>query len=218
MPVVQDETRSELSFSERIKAASWTAHRHAEESPFVHSLLSGELSREEYARLVAQHYFVYDALEAGALVMAEDAVAGPFVHPALARVPSLEADLAYLLGDDWRVQIKPTDATTAYCNRLREIVTTWPGGFVAHHYVRYMGDLSGGQVIRRVVQRAYELEDNQGAAFYVFDGIEDRAEFKAHYRSLLDAAPWSNDEQERIIAEVLAGYEYNSTMMESLAS
>ena len=217
MPVVQDETRSELSFSERIKAASWTAHRHAEESPFVHALLAGELSRADYARLVAQHYFVYDALEAGTLVMAEDAVAGPFVLPALARVPSLEADLAYLIGDEWRAQVTPTDATAEYCARLREIVTSWPGGFVAHHYVRYMGDLSGGQVIRRVVQRTYELEDNQGAAFYVFDDIEDRAEFKTHYRRLLDEAPWPNEEQERIIAEVLAGYQYNTAMMDSLS-
>src|ERR1700742_4490548 len=175
MPVVQGETRSELSFSERIKAASWTAHRHAEESTFVHALLAGELSRADYARMVAQHYFVYDALEAGALVMAEDAIAGTFVHPALARVPALAPDLAFLVGPDWRAEITPTAATAEYCARLREIVTTWPGGFVAHHYVRYMGDLSGGQVIRRVVQRTYALEDNEGAAFYVFDDIEDRA-------------------------------------------
>lgn len=40
---------------------------------------------------------------------------------------------------------------------------------LSHAYVRYLGDLSGGQYIRRRVAKAYELPDTgEGVRFYIF--------------------------------------------------
>lgn len=202
--------------SEAIRAASWNAHQAAEGAPFMGELMAGKLDRSRYAELVAQHHFAYVVLEEAAEAMADDPVAKPFVFPELTRVPSLEADLAFLLGDDWRDQITANPGTQAYCARMREVCFDWPAGFVAHHYVRYLGDLSGGQFIGKVVERTYDLPDHAGARFYVFDQIDDPKAFKERYRQLLDAAPWDADEQARMTDEVLRAYELNTQVLVDL--
>eukprot|EP00121_Abeoforma_whisleri_P005982 Awhi_evm1s5431 len=45
-----------------------------------------------------------------------------------------------------------------YLNRLNEITRTKPFLLVAHVYVRYLGDLSGGQVLKRIVRKALNLQ------------------------------------------------------------
>ena len=88
---------------------------------------------------------------------------------------------------------------------------TWPAGYVAHHYTRYLGDLSGGQVIGR---RMAELlgEPERGTAFYRFAEIQQPKRFKDEYRRLLDAAPWDDDESGRVIDEVRVAYDGPSAL------
>ena len=43
-----------------------------------------------------------------------------------------------------------------------------PSRLLAHAYVRYLGDLSGGQFIRRRISKAYGLDDGAGVSFYEF--------------------------------------------------
>lgn len=45
---------------------------------------------------------------------------------------------------------------------------------LSHSYVRYLGDLSGGQVLRRRVAKAYGLaeDDDAGVEFYTFGSLE----------------------------------------------
>jgi heme oxygenase len=205
-----------LTFSEAVKAASWNAHEHAEHSQFMQDLLAGRLDREAYARLVAQHYFAYCVLEEASRSMADDPIGSRFTFPELYRVPALETDLAALLGPEWRDRITPTLETTTYCERLRAVCFDWPGGYVAHHYVRYMGDLSGGQVIRRIVERTYELEDHAGTGFYVFDEVGDLKAFKARYRDLLDGVPWEATDRDRVVEEILTAYSLNTDVLEGL--
>ena len=102
-----------------------------------------------------------------------------------------------------------------YVERLRELRATWPAGIVAHHYLRYLGDLSGGQIIARLVRRAYGLED-EGVRFYRFDRIADVDAFKAEYRLRLDAAPWDVDERARLVEEVNLGYRFAREMFDGL--
>lgn len=180
-------------------------------------LMRGKGTREDYVALVAQHWFIYEALEAAAACMADDPVASAFVSDKLTRLPALEADLEFLIGPDWRIRIAPLPATTRYVARITEVGTTWPGGFVAHHYTRYLGDLSGGQFIGRVLSRQFGFETN-GIGFYLFDEIADPAAFKDVYREQLDAAPWDADERERVIAEVLLAYRCNTELFVDLAA
>jgi heme oxygenase len=207
---------ADTSFSAALRAATWSDHQRAESSPFMDALMAGSLSRDAYADLLAQQWFAYRVLESAAEAMRADPVAGAFVHDELTRTPSLEADLTALLGDDWPRRVEPIDATAAYCDRLEAVCRTWPGGFVAHHYTRYLGDLSGGQFIGRVVRRTYGIDERSGAAFYHFPGIEDPKAFKDAYRDQLDAAPWDDDERARIIEEIRTAYRHNTEVLAQL--
>lgn len=181
------------------------------------ALLAGDLPRAAYADLAAQHYFAYRVLEGAAAQLRDDPVAGPFVFDELTRLPALERDLAHLLGADWAEQVRPNTATERYCARLREKCSTWPGGFIAHSYTRYLGDLSGGRAIRTAVERTFALTD-AGTDFYRFPAIPNPREFKDDYRDRLDRAPWSAQEQEQVVQEVLAAYRLNTDVLVELGT
>lgn len=202
--------------SERLRAATRADHDAAHRTPYVDALITGRLPKSAYAALTAQRFFVYEALEQAAIAMRDDPVAGLFVFGELTRLPALLADLEFLLGSDWADQLQATPATVAYCERLQEVAFTWPAGFVAHHYTRYLGDLSGGQHIGAAVAAAYGL-DRSGRAFFRFDGF-DLDEFKGRYRELLDAVPWDAAEQDRFVDEVALAYRLNTAVLEDLSA
>ena len=204
-------------FSAELRVATAGAHRVAERGPYLDALLGGTLDRHGYAALVAQHWFVYRELEAAAEVMRGDPVGAMFADDRLTRLPAIEDDLAYLLGADWRDEVQPGKATEAYAERLAEVCHDWPGGFVAHHYTRYLGDLSGGQYIASAVAGIYGFPGRAGTAFYDFAGL-DPATFRAGYRDLLDAAPWDAEERARIVDEVLLAYDFNTAVFADLAA
>ncbi|GGT80031.1 biliverdin-producing heme oxygenase [Actinomadura citrea] len=202
-------------FSARLRAATWSDHGDNETSDYMSALVEGRLARDEYAVLVAQLHPVYDLLERAADRMASDPVAGAFDLPGLRRREALEADLAYFYGPGWRSRVEPNASTARYCDRLREVCFDWPGGFVAHHYTRYLGDLSGGQYIGLQVRKTLELSaGDDGVRFYRFPG-KPKA-YKDRYRRMLDAAPWDAAEQARVIAEVKAAYRLNAALTAEL--
>ncbi|MCZ2817392.1 biliverdin-producing heme oxygenase [Modestobacter sp. VKM Ac-2984] len=204
-------------FAARLKEATQADHTAAEGSGFVTALLAGELPRTAYADLLGQSHAVYAVLEEAAEAQADSPEVRPFLHPGLVRLPALEADLAFLLGPQWRRELAILPATERYVARLREVAFDWPAGLVAHHYLRYLGDLSGGQIIRRLVGRTFDLEQD-GLQFYVFDQIPKPKPFKDDYRAALDAAPWSAAEQERVIAEVSLAFRLNADVFADLGA
>lgn len=211
-PVMNDP----VPFSTALRERSSAAHSGSEGAGFMSDLMQGEGTREDYIALVAQHWYMYDALERAAERMRHDPVAAVFISDRLTRLPALEADLEFLIGPDWHDRIAPVPTTRRYVERIEQVGKTWPGGFVAHHYTRYLGDLSGGQFIGRIMGRRFGFETN-GVGFYVFDDIADPRAFKGVYREQLDAAPWDADEQQRVIDEVLLAYRFNTEVFDDLA-
>ncbi len=209
---------SVIPFSLALRERSRGGHSQSEGASFMDDLMKGAGSREDYIALVAQHYFIYEALEAAAETFAADPVAAAFISPQLTRVPALEADLDFLIGPDWRDRLAPLPTTVRYAERIAEVAAErWSGGFVAHHYTRYLGDLSGGQIIRTLMQLQFGFETN-GVGFYLFDQIAKPKEFKETYRDHLDRVEWTDAERERVIDEVLLAYRFNTELFEDLAA
>ncbi|MCU1579903.1 MAG: biliverdin-producing heme oxygenase [Rhodoglobus sp.] len=208
---------SVIPFSQALRERTRSSHGASEGADFMSDLMTGKGTRDDYIALVAQHYFIYAALEAAATPFAHDPIASRFITPQLTRLPAIEADLAFLLGDDWRGQIAPLPTTGHYVARIEQVAHEgWIGGFVAHHYTRYLGDLSGGQAIRTLMQRQFGFETN-GVGFYLFDQIAKPREFKETYRDELDAAGWDAAERERVIDEVMRAYCFNTELFADLA-
>lgn len=205
-----------IPFSHALRERTWSSHGDSEGATFMSDLMSGKGTREDYVALVVQHFFIYEALEAVEKEMADDAIAGRFITPRLTRLPALEADLRFLIGHDWREQCTPLPTTQRYVDRIKE-VAGWSGGFVAHHYTRYLGDLSGGQHIYKVMQKRFGFDTN-GIGFYLFDEIASPKDFKDTYRDELDAVGWDETERERVIDEVLVAYRLNTELFHDLSA
>jgi heme oxygenase len=206
-----------IPFSQALRERTWTGHSDSEGASFMTDLMTGKGTRNDYIALVAQHFFIYEAIEAAAERMKHDPVAAPFISSKLTRLPAIEEDLRFLIGHDWREQIAPLPTTARYVARIDEVAATWNGGFVAHHYTRYLGDLSGGQIIRTLMQRQFGFETN-GVGFYLFGDIAKPKEFKETYRAQLDAVGWNDEESNRVIDEVLVAYRFNTELFIDLAA
>ncbi|MGW1611732.1 biliverdin-producing heme oxygenase [Streptomyces sp. NPDC002285] len=205
------------SFSTVIRTASHEQHVEAETSTFMSDLLGGRLGVDAYARYTEQLWFVYEALETGTERLASDPVTGPFIQPELFRLTSLERDLAHLRGPQWRTGLSALPATRAYADRVRECADTWPAGYIAHHYTRYLGDLSGGQIIRDKAEKTWGFaRKGDGVRFYVFEEITNPAAFKRGYRELLDQVRADDLEKQRIVAECKKAFALNTAVFRAL--
>jgi heme oxygenase len=200
--------------SARLRRDTRIVHDAAQAGGFLDALVAGLLPWEAYADLTAQHWFLYESLELAARTMTDDPVARAFVFPELTRLPSLEADLQFLYGPRWLSKIAALPATTTYCTRLRYAANSHPIGFIAHHYARYLGDISGGQYLGRAVARAYGFTGD-GHRFFIFDDLDPEA-FKTYYRQLLDTLPWSRYEQDEFVTEVFEAYRLKIAVLDDL--
>ncbi|MFI9046190.1 heme oxygenase (biliverdin-producing) [Streptomyces sp. NPDC053427] len=204
-------------FSTVIRTASHEQHTEAENSSFMSDLLGGRLGVAAYRRYTEQLWFVYRALEETSGTLGDDPVAGPFIRPELARTTELERDLTHLGGSSWQSGLEPLPATAAYADRVRACAREWPAGYVAHHYTRYLGDLSGGQIIRGTAEKTWGFaRKGDGVRFYVFEDIGNPAAFKREYRELLDALPVDDLEKQRVVDECKRAFALNSAVFREL--
>ena len=210
MPVV-------IPFSQVLSERTGASASDSDGCRFMTDLMTGKGTRADYIELVAQNFFVYQALERAAEARAADPVAAGFITPALTRLPAIREDLRFLIGDDWESRIVPLPTTAAYVERIDTIAATWTGGFIAHHYTRYLGDLSGCQIIRTLMQRQFGFETN-GVGFYLFADIARPKEFKGVYRAQLDQVDWSDAERARVVAEVGIAYRFTEDLFRALES
>ncbi|MGH3431963.1 MAG: heme oxygenase (biliverdin-producing) [Thermocrispum sp.] len=204
-----------VPFSQQLREATREAHVRAESSDFVARLLDGSAGLAGFTALAVQHFHIYTALESAARRLSADPVAGRFVLDGLVRVPPLSVDLRFLLGPEWEAAALPNQATAEYCSRINEVSADWPGGFVAHHYTRYLGDISGGQVIRSRLRTHYGITGD-GARFYDFSALGSPAAFRRRYRGLLDSAGWDEAERARIVAEAQLAFDHNAAVFADL--
>jgi heme oxygenase (biliverdin-producing, ferredoxin) len=205
-------------FSTLIREASHQQHTEAENSAFMSELLGGRLDEAAFRRYTEQLWFVYRALEGTTDRLAGDPVAGPFIRPELFRTAALERDLDHLhRGGDWRAALKPLPATVRYAARVMEVARDWPGGYVAHHYTRYLGDLSGGQIIRGTAEKTWGFaRKGDGVRFYVFERVANPAAYKREYRARLDAIPVDALEKLRIVDECRRAFALNGAVFRDL--
>jgi heme oxygenase len=202
-------------FSSQLRTATMAAHQDAERSAFVHRLFRGELPVGAVADLMAQHLVIYAALEDHAESLADDPVVAPFLDPGLERVPRLCRDLDALVGPGWEEQISTLPATELYAQDIGAAAAR-PERFLAHHYTRLLGDLSGGRMIRRALERWYGDHLTGALSFYEFDEIGDLDAFKAAYRARLDDLDLDTGARAAMVEEINRAYRHNGAVFAAL--
>jgi heme oxygenase len=202
--------------SVRLREGTRVEHRAAESQGFVEQLLSGALDVAAYADLAAQQLEIYRALEEASALVRPDPRGAGLVLAELERVPSIERDLAHLYGAGWPDEVRVLPTTRLYAARLRGVGGRLPE-YAAHAYTRYLGDLSGGQVVKRMMQRHYGMGAD-GLAFYDFPQIPRARPFKDLYRERLDALELGAAETARAVAEAQEAFRLNRAMFAELGA
>jgi heme oxygenase len=188
--------------SQLVREASKDAHVAAERSPFMAALMKGDLPSEAYFDYLAQLAPIYESIEKwnGKL---------PFFDRRLDRFERIIADLEYI---GTRVVLNETIKYVRHINKL--IQKKDEVRLLAHHYVRYLGDLSGGQAIGTLVARNLSIPPNF-LSFYDFDDIGDRVRYKETYRENLDTliAP---EDYPKFIDEAILAFDYTREIFSAL--
>lgn len=156
-------------------------------------------------------YYTYSAMEEEIEKNKDHPHFAPLYFPnELHRHEALAQDLEYFYGEDWRSQISCSPATQLYVERIHEIGHEDPVLLVAHAYTRYMGDLSGGQVLKKVAQRALKLPPTgEGVFFYQFDSIHNNKAFKQLYRSRMNELELDTSTKDSLVQEAVRAFQFN---------
>ena len=131
-----------------IKELTWAHHQEAERQEFVKVLMSGKINPQFYATYLWNQHKKYDILEA--IATTHGLLDGLFE---IRRKNAIHEDYLEL----WNNQLPPpiVESTNEYIGHMKEIMHD-PDAVMAHIYVLHMGDLSGGQMIRRKVRAKLE--------------------------------------------------------------
>ena len=208
------ESTVDAPLSAAMREGSMAEHKQAEGSAFVERLLGGEVDERGYVQFLGQLRMIYAAMETAARDLQGDPIVAAVYDPLLERLEHLDADL-----DHWSAGHPPvisSPAADAYVARL-EASTEWGGLFVAHHYTRYLGDLSGGQAFGSVLRREFGLADRTGTAFYTFTEIPKPKTYKDAYRARLDALGLDSDQVVRVVDEVKVAFNLNQGLFAELS-
>lgn len=134
-----------------IKGLTWDAHKRAEQTPLMHSLLKNTITPELYCDLVYTKYQIYNRIEQRI----------QFKTPGLARAQAALNDVQ-LMGCHMPPVLSELTLFLDHLNTLSEH-SLW-----AHVYVHYLAPLYGGQIIKKILQHRfpmsmYEFRDPEAA-------------------------------------------------------
>ena len=197
------------SLSAAMRAGSADDHDAAEQASFVTELLGGAISPRGYVDYLLRLRMIYAAIEEAVRSHRDDRMVAAVYDPAMERLPAIDADL-----DHWAPgidrDIDSPDART-YCDRVAGL--SWGGDLLAHHYTRYLGDLSGGQAIGRILDRTFGL-GGAGLAFYEFP-LRSKP-YKDDYRARLDGLGLDAADVDRVVDEVKVAFRLNQGLFAEL--
>ncbi|MFO1337370.1 MAG: biliverdin-producing heme oxygenase [Burkholderiaceae bacterium] len=201
------------SLAARLRQETQDLHRAAESTGAMAALLRGQLTPPAYVGLLLNLQSIYGALEAG---LARHGHVAEIDFGALARGPALAADLHHLRPVLPAEPAGLAPATAAYVQRLETLAAQDGQKLVAHAYVRYLGDLHGGQVLKRLVCQALGAPAAEGTRFYDFGPVERVAGLVSGFRRGLDALPLSPDEADAFVAEARWAFQQHVALFAQL--
>jgi len=205
--------------AQQLREGTKQSHTAAENTAYMKCFLKGIVEREPFRKLLANLYFVYSALEQELQQHQDHEILGKTYFPELNRVQNLERDLEFYYGENWKAAIAPLPEGEVYVQRIHEVAATDPLLLIAHAYTRYLGDLSGGQALQKIIRSALKLPDNQGTAMHEFEQLptpEDKRAFKERYRDTLSSLPLDADTIQRIVAEANHAFHLNRDVVHGL--
>ena len=167
--------------SDNLKKLTWENHKKAERAAFMQRLIKKNITPPQYYKYLKNQAIAYIALEHYATL------AGWFDFDnedlyLLKRGAAMLDDIDEMEKTHGFTDAPILSTTTAYVDYIQQIRKDREKLF-AHVYVRHMGDLSGGQIIKRLIPgptRVYEFDTDvdqlkQTVRKRLHDGLVDEA-------------------------------------------
>ena len=191
-------------------------HARAERAGVMGELLGRRIPRRTYCALLRNLLPIYAALESALATPAARPKLAPIAFPELRRADALENDLRVLRDGASAPELPLVTAARDYALRLPRIGMQRPTDLIAHAYLRYLGDLSGGQILRAIVADLFALPDRRGTRFYDFGSPEEASDLARRFRAGLDAIELDAEQAACVIAEAKWGFEMHGRLFEEL--
>jgi heme oxygenase len=204
-----------IQLAQRLRTATHGQHRVAEQSGVMQRLLRGQIGQQDYALLLRNLHALYASLEQALERNSSLPMVGPVRMPVLYRTAALADDLRHYHGEAWET-LPLTKAITAYVARIEEVSEAEPQFLSAHAYVRYLGDLSGGQMLGQIVRDSLSPPDNVGTAFYAFGSAVEVEALKQRFRTALDELPLDSTVTEAVVREAKAAFDRHIALFTEL--
>jgi heme oxygenase len=195
-----------LSLSAKLKSHTRQQHRRAERSGVIQAITSHTITPSVYCRYLGNLYPVYAMLEQRLQAVADSTDLEPLTTSAIARAPAIRCDLDAICDVAPLSNVNPVPACLRYVD---DIASASLAGLIGHAYVRYLGDLNGGAVLRRCLQRTLELQESE-LAFYRFPAIVDTGEHADRVRIAIDRTPAVDHDE--VLRTATRAFELNITM------
>lgn len=200
----------DMPVSALLRTATRTAHESAEGSAYIGRLMSGQLDAHAWQLLLEQLEYVYRALETVANDMRDTDQCTELLYAELDRTEFIVRDLEALRARTGKASAPMLTSTREYVDRILATRNS-PVRYVAHHYTRYLGDLSGGQVMRVKFSQHYDLQPEE-LSFFVFEHIPAGPRFKKRYREVLDGLELTEQERHDLVEEANAAFACNENI------
>jgi heme oxygenase len=178
------------SLSSALREATRALHHRAERTGVVADLLRGAATKHAYATLLRNLLPVYRVLEDQLEIHRAAPAVRLVARRELYRAESIAHDLAELGVDPESTPVLPESED--HVRRIVQAAAAEPARLIGHAYTRYLGDLSGGQVLRKLLARSFALRPS-ALTLYDFPGIVDLKSYKVEFRAALDRAAQEAD-------------------------
>lgn len=196
----------------KLHARIGKAHHQAEGMVFSRALLQGQVQPQQLAALIRALAPAYALLEQEAPVLASALGARSIPWEALARTTALQHDLAVLS------PLAPTPASAAaaiWLEQLKLLARQAPHRFMAHVYVRYGGDLSGGQQLAEQANAILRSQELPALGFWAFE--QDLPTLKHLLHEGFEEMDLSPEEEEELLEEAELAFHATQRLLAELA-
>ncbi|ABD08677.1 Heme oxygenase (decyclizing) [Rhodopseudomonas palustris HaA2] len=183
-------------------------HLEAERTGIVADILRGAASRDGYVLLMRNLHPAYRELEDGIERHRNSPILAPLARWCLARTSAIAADLTALAGPNWAEQWPLLPEGEAYARTITLAAEGDGSRLIAHAYTRYLGDLNGGQIVRRLLEKSLGLGASE-LSHYDFSAIAEPATLKSDYRQALERAGAAAAASDAIVKEGAHAFECN---------
>ena len=197
-----------VGFAAMMREGTAAIHRQAERAGFIADLIRNRATRQGYALFLRNLVPAYEALEHALARHVDTPVLAAFADPRLRRLPALLRDIEAIEGDGWPAILPLLPAAEAYAGAITEAARGTGLRLVAQAYARYLGDLSGGQILKPLLGRTLALGPD-ALGFYDFPGVTDVTEPKTAMRDALDAIPVTSADATLLVEEANEAFRHN---------